>query len=366
MTAPITSTPNAPEFIPSKVVTFDDHPYIREVQFFGTPEPGTPRQFVKENYISGSRLSTFDICESKYYWQYVVGAKSPTTSRIILGTALHEFAHYALYPRYQAFKRDGHFNNAVSIDDATLLAARKAAHDTLDREVKGAADGIIFETRWDKGPLSTPETMHEDLDLMIEAFRTEALDRIFPIEIEAGVLIRWTDPEALPFFGFLDILAVDADGNFYILDFKTGVKSKDADDVAYDLKMIGYTSASRLALGYDIRSMRYANFLRHKDGAKFRLFDVPFEPKSIIRVANRCLTTSLQIKHELFKTRDSKQWCPKCPFFTQCAQKFGPIVAATVTEAAAPPTPAEVIPLPTNPEPITTQQEQPALLPFAS
>jgi len=318
------------------------HPHFAEITLYETPVPGSDRFRLHERYLSGTQLNQIDKCETLYKFQYRDGLRSPTGTRMILGIASHEYLHWALHPRYLTYQRTNSFVGSSKISDDTLATAKAAAHAKLDTQLAENKDAVIFEPRWDKGPASTVDSLHEDLDLFIDLMRTELLPTTWPMALEAAILLRWSDPHTRPFFGMLDVLAMNGNLQPYILDLKTGARSKSGDDVAYDLKMIGYASAARIATGLDIRTIQYANLLRHKDGPQLKQIPVPFEPKSVIRLYHTCAAVSRQLDADdgfggkgIFKLRNSKMACPGCPFFSQCNDAYGPIVAIGDDETTA-------------------------------
>ncbi|MBI5503797.1 MAG: PD-(D/E)XK nuclease family protein [Deltaproteobacteria bacterium] len=188
--------------------------------------------------FSFSRVTTFEQCPRRYRYRYLDGVREAFQSiEAFMGQQVHATVEW-LYNQRLA----GH-EHAVEAAVGRYCTEFDKAHSAGKPAVRVIRADMATEHYRRSGAEMLADFHRRRF--VADGLETVAMERHFQLDLGAGV----------PFQGYIDRLARDADGVFHIIDFKTGARvparfeGKDADQLdAYALALFTQTDADELVL----------------------------------------------------------------------------------------------------------------------
>ncbi|MHB8462089.1 MAG: PD-(D/E)XK nuclease family protein [Vulcanimicrobiaceae bacterium] len=294
---------------------------------------GSERVRIGIPHLSASQINAFARCPQAYEFSRILRLQSADDTKMLRGSAVHDGIAAGL----TAVMTDGD-------PDTFLPNALPAAMETLAKafaRITEKKSPLRISKRWKKGPLDTPESLGEDVYLILTTFTASILPRLIPTSVEPGYIAAWNGNGALPFVGYADYIGMlkldDDTWQHVVLDWKIGSKSLKA--LASDIALAFYGAAAACDTGRESEKIGYVTVTllapikeKKKNAIQsttprigIKVLLLPYEPERITRVAKhaRDLTRSRAIGH--YPLRENDQTCPTCEFQGECATRNGPL-----------------------------------------
>lgn len=329
MTTTLTPLPNLPL---DSASTFDPFSVLDKIDIVGETPVGADRPVVYIDHLSGSQIKSLSRCGTAYYFER--GLKLPTakSSSLIKGSAIHDGIAAGLVWKRAQFSAG---NSTLDVD-AFFDIALASAMATIKKELTPKNEGdppvaIVWDRRWQKGPLDNVETLEADVTKALHLFAREQYPHLTPIRVEAGYLLRWKDGGVLPVLGYTDLICLDErTGQYWVLDWKTSTKMKSIKDLALDNTLVGYAHGAQVELGVAISRLAYGCivFNAPEKGTstpkiRIEIIDIPFYAPRLVRLFSKAkAATNTRLSGE-YSLPDDPQTCPSCAFRFVCSQMFG-------------------------------------------
>lgn len=240
--------------------------------------------------FSISQLRMYAKCQLQWYWKYVMGIEVPITSSILVGKACHKTIEQ-LY----LFKR----SKKVSMRaDQMLYIYREEFNRIMNQE------NIVFDDE-------NPNKVMESGASILQIYHREIYPLIYPKSLEEHIEVSFESPVSFGFHGYLDMIAVDKDGeNDYIVDNKTTKRSYAEGVIDGDTQLTAYDYLFRVKYNKIPSSLNIHTLVRTKEP---KLQILSCGPRSEIMIQRFLKMLAL-----VAKSIDSGIFIP-CENYLQCA-----------------------------------------------
>lgn len=284
-------------------------------------------------YLRSSSIGTLDMCEMQYFFQYVLGFKSKTGKKAVLGTIFHRAMQVladkklAQTNKKRKVKNDDiqdlTFDQCDDIEFMTKLCFDYYAANEADVDLE--ANDLKTCTKWVHKALAYNEGMLDPRNQDVLA-----TELFFDIEIKKDwakydyVVGDETFSGYLSIKGTVDLIIKETDAYYQVLDYKSGKrlnwatgKEKTYEDLCEDKQLLLYFYALRNM--YPDKNF-YTSIFYLNDGG---LFDIVFSDDDYAKAENMLrekfeYIRSVQLPLQISK--DQSHW--KCTKLCKFAETF--------------------------------------------
>lgn len=284
-------------------------------------------------YHRSSSLGTLEMCEMKYFFQYVLGMKDKTNKKAVLGTVIHRAMQVLADKKIAQGKKEKSLKNDdiknltfAQCDDIDYVT--KVCFDYYkkhEEDVGLSDDDYKTCVNWVKKALS-----YNDGALDPRNQNVDATELFFDIEIKQPWAKYSYDINGKKFEGYLsikgtiDLIIKEGEGYYQVLDYKSGKrlnwatgKEKTYEDLCSDKQLLLYFYALKnLYPDYDF----YTSIFYINDGG---VFDIVFSEDDYYKAENMLkekfeYIKSVQVPRQL--SSDQQNW--KCTKLCKFSENF--------------------------------------------
>jgi putative RecB family exonuclease len=191
-----------------------------------------PHGFPLPRRLSPTAIDIYRTCPQQFFLAYIAHERreQPTGPNLVLANAVHHALErfYGLPPADRSPEALGQWLRAVWPEHR----ARHPFHSQAE------------EREWGLKALAMLERYASRHDLLVEPLARE-------------VWVRRRLPDGLELFGKVDRVDDDGDGGLHLIDYKTGRREIDADDLPGDSAAMLYTVAAQATYGRPVRRVSF-------------------------------------------------------------------------------------------------------------
>lgn len=227
---------------------------------------------------SYSRLSTFEECEARYFFQYIMKEPDSTHPAALLGNVIHSVLEEQLQPNQEVTKEL----------EPLLLKEFDLQLCIQDR------DHIIDDDLELKGVVMLQEFVDRHLG---ETFEIVGKEQEFQIVVGTAL-----------FRGYIDRIDITTDGKIYIVDYKSGAREVSYKSIPTNLQLGVYALAvGRIFPDHDIYAEMYYLRTGRQKGHLFTRDDLESVEERLLHSVHKL------IQKRDFKTTANFRACNYCP-----------------------------------------------------
>ena len=236
--------------------------------------------------LSASKIKTYKDCPLKFKFSYVMEAPTKARPYFDLGTAVHAVAEHLTKLQMEGTE-----------------PTEELAFEILSKEWN--ANSFQSETQENQSKEKAKEMIRTYLKWVSENKNTPiAVEQPFRIEIEG-----------VPFNGFIDRVEKTPDGQFAVIDFKTGAVYENSKSIKVDPQMNIYALGVQKQYGkLPVNTSLF--YLKHD-----KIVDNPIAESQVESVKEEIGNTVKSILNEEFEATPRYQVCKNCEYWSICDKK---------------------------------------------
>jgi putative RecB family exonuclease len=201
-------------------------------------------------YISPSRLNCWLSCPLKWKLRYIDGIRTPTTSSLFIGKAVH--AGLECYYRHRQ------------------LGVTLEADDVARRMLESWA-ALVDQEEMDFDSSEAETAMRQQVADLVRAYLNYTPKDEKPLAVEVAAEVPLVDPTSgedlgIPLVGVIDLVLAGQDGPL-IADFKTAARSSEPPEITNEIQLSSYAWLHRQITGQREGGLEIRSLIKTKQPA---------------------------------------------------------------------------------------------------
>jgi ATP-dependent DNA helicase UvrD/PcrA len=270
-------------FNPADVLKVDDADGNFEAEIQGKKIPLFNKADLR---LSASKIVTYQDCPLKFKFENILGVPTPPRTYFDIGTSIHSVAEHLTELQKDGTELTEELALEILSKEWNSNAFQSETHENQAKEK--AKEMVKTYLRWIKENPNTPI----------------AVEQRFTIEIGG-----------IPFNGFIDRIEKTPDGEFEVVDFKTGSVYENNKSIKENPQMNIYALGTQKIYG-KLPKRASLFYLKHD-----KIVSNEIEKENVERTRKVIEENVKAILNEEFKATPSYQVCRNCGFWNICDQK---------------------------------------------